>query len=57
MVLSSLLYVFGQAVNGLAGRRGFQLANWQLLFTAGLLVGWEWEHALTRLPRVGATSS
>ena len=39
------VYVFGQTIDGLALIRGaFPLANWQLLFTMGLLIGWSWEH-------------
>jgi hypothetical protein len=39
------VYAFGQTVNGLAFTEGaFPVADWQLLFTAGLLVGWSWEH-------------
>ena len=43
--VSIAVYMFGQMVNGVPVTPGtFQLANWQLLFTAGLLAGWAWEH-------------
>ena len=43
--VSAAVYVFGQTIDGLALIRGaFPLANWQLLFTMGLLIGWSWEH-------------
>ncbi len=52
IAISLAVYVFGQTTNGLAlTAGGFQIAAWQLLFTAGLVVGWEWEHGLARLPR------
>jgi hypothetical protein len=43
--ISVAVYAFGQTVNGLAiTEAAFPVADWQLLFTAGLLVGWFWEH-------------
>jgi hypothetical protein len=48
--ISLAVYVFGQTVNGLAITPGaFAIADWQLLFTAGLFVGWTWEHERQRL--------
>jgi hypothetical protein len=48
--ISLAVYVFGQTVNGLAITPGaFAVADWQLLFTGGLLVGWTWEHERRRL--------
>jgi hypothetical protein len=45
VAISTSVYVFSQTVDGLALTRGaFEIGGWQLLFTAGLLVGWTWEH-------------
>jgi hypothetical protein len=51
--ISLSVYVFSQAVNGLAIQSGsFALGGWQLLFTIGLLVGWvfEWERLSLSVP-------
>ena len=48
--ISVVVFVFGQTVNGLSlATGGFAIADWQLLFTGGLLVGWTWEHERSRL--------
>ena len=50
LAISAGVYVFGQTVDGMAlSAGGFQIAGWQLLFTAGLVVGWEWEHGVAAL--------
>jgi hypothetical protein len=51
--ISLTVYVVGQLTNGLPLSSGsFQLAGWQLLFTAGLLLGWAWEHERHSVPAV-----
>ena len=48
--ISVVVFVFGQTVSGLSlATGGFAIADWQLLFTGGLLVGWTWEHEQSRL--------
>jgi hypothetical protein len=52
LAASLVVYAYGMAVNGEAlSAEGFSLANWQLLFTVGLVVGWEWEHGMRHLSR------
>jgi hypothetical protein len=47
---SLVVYAVGHLTNGAPlAPGGFQLAGWQLLFTAGLLMGWSWEHERTLL--------
>jgi hypothetical protein len=49
---SLVVYAYGTTVNGEAlSADGFSLANWQLLFTVGLIIGWEWEHGIPRVSR------
>jgi hypothetical protein len=49
--ISLSVYVAGQLTNGLPlASCSFQLAGWQLLFTAGLFVGWAWEHERLAIP-------
>ena len=50
LAISAGVYLFGQTVDGMAlSAGGFEIAGWQLLFTAGLVVGWEWEHGVAAL--------
>jgi hypothetical protein len=50
LTISGAVYAFSQTVDGGALSAGtFQIAGWQLLFTAGLVVGWEWEHGVATL--------
>jgi hypothetical protein len=45
VLLSTAVYVVGQAFTGLHfAPDGFAIADWQLLFTGGLLIGWLWEY-------------
>ena len=49
--ISLVVYVFAQTVTGLALKPGgFQIGSWQLLFTAGLVAGWRWEHERLDVP-------
>ena len=42
--LSLAVYVVGQTISGLHFTQdSFGVADWQLFFTAGLLIGWSWE--------------
>jgi hypothetical protein len=50
---SCLIYLVGKAFGGyrFADWGGsFDPTGWQLLFIAGLLVGWTWEHEMLRIP-------
>ena len=56
--ISVVVFVFGQTVSGLSlATGGFAIADWQLLFTGGLLVGWTWEHEQSRLSGPGVALS
>ena len=49
--ISCAVYLVGNFTGGFAlAPRTFQVAEWQLLFTAGLLVGWAWEHERLAIP-------
>ena len=51
IALSVTMYVAGQITGGVVLAPGsFELASWQLLFTAGLLIGWSWEHERLSFP-------
>ncbi|HEX2785160.1 MAG TPA: OpgC domain-containing protein, partial [Ilumatobacteraceae bacterium] len=44
-LISVAVYVVAQTIGGLALKPdSWNIGSWQLLFTAGLLVGWSWEH-------------
>ena len=52
-VVSVIVYAFAQTTGGLALKPdSWDIGSWQLLFTAGLLVGWSWERERLDLPRV-----
>ena len=51
-LISVAVYVVAQTVGGLALKPdSWNIGSWQLLFTAGLLVGWSWEHERLNLTR------
>ncbi|MEY2525094.1 MAG: hypothetical protein QOJ66_3659 [Ilumatobacteraceae bacterium] len=50
--ISVIVYALAQTTSGLALKpHSWDIGSWQLLFTAGLLVGWSWEHERLLLPR------
>ena len=51
-VISVIVYALAQAIGGLALKpHSWDVGSWQLLFTAGLLIGWSWEHERLLLAR------